>query len=56
MLEAGCGFPVVRFFSSFFTATVLWVLAEELILMGTTSGNLMYNPPHKYYKAISEVA
>lgn len=39
MLEAGCGYPVVPSFSSFFTATVQWVLAEELTQMEITSGN-----------------
>lgn len=39
MLEAGCGYPVVPSFSSFFTATVQWVLAEELTQMGIISGN-----------------
>lgn len=39
MLEAGCGCPVVPSFSSFFTATVQWVLAEELTQMGIISGN-----------------
>lgn len=39
MLEAGCGSPVVPSFSSFFTATVQWVLAEELTQMGIISGN-----------------
>lgn len=33
MLGAGCGYPVVPSFSSFFTATVQWVLAEELTQM-----------------------
>lgn len=37
MLEAGCGYPVVPSFSSFFTATVQWVLAEELTQMEITS-------------------
>lgn len=39
MLEAGCGCPVVPSFSSFFTATAQWVLAEELTQMGIISGN-----------------
>lgn len=39
MLEAGCGYLVVPSFSSFFTATVPWVLAEELTQMGIISGN-----------------
>lgn len=39
MLEAGCGCPVVPSFSSFFTATVQWVLVEELTQMGIISGN-----------------
>lgn len=34
MLEAGCGYPVVPSFSSFFTATVQWVLGEELTQTG----------------------
>lgn len=39
MLEAGCGYPVVPSFNSFFTATAQWVLVEELTQMGIISGN-----------------
>lgn len=39
MLGAGCGYPVAPSFSSFSTATVQWVLAEERTQMEIISGN-----------------
>lgn len=51
MLEAGCGYPVAPSFSSFFTATAQWVLAEELIQMGIISGNSQSRNSNDWFRS-----